>query len=117
MKKLGIIGALVALLGTQAMAVENGTYNCIITELKYGELSKKLPESAYQGITFKKQGQYVYDKKDSFLYKFTLKNVDFYANDEFLIGMPGYDVGDKIFPFDFKKVGEKVIYYGYCKKK
>ena len=118
MLKTGIIGLIgAAILGTQAMAIEDGSYNCIITAITNGEFTKKLPEKDYQSLSFTKQDQKIVDSQDTYTYTITTKGLDIYENKTLMIAMPSDNVGKEIFRFDFKTKGKKIIYLGYCEKK
>lgn len=103
-------------LGTSAFALENGKYNCVVNALSYNGLTKKLPEDKWQKLSFTKKGQEIVDAGGE-VFKYIVSsndgNVDIYKNKKFLVAVPGYDVGKKMFRMNFEDKS-KMIYNCEC---
>ena len=119
LKKIGLIGIMVAGLVTSSQALEDGNYKCIITALSYKNLTKKLPKKDWQVIDFTKKGQVITDKSgEKFSYYISSNDVDIYKNKNFMIAVPGWDVNNNMFNMNFESTQkDSVIYNGHCIKK
>ena len=117
-KKIGLVGLVLgAFVGTQAFGIEDGKYNCAIVAVSLNNLTKKLPEKEWSSVVFVKKGQKLTDESGAvFSYLVTSQNVDVYKNKDFMIGVPGNDVGSDVFNMNFKANDKDVIYDGKCYK-
>ncbi len=115
-KKLGLVGLIGAFIGVPAFALEDGNYNCVVTSMTYNNLTKKLPKKDWQKLSFTKKDQKITDTGgEVFTYLITSKNIDIYKNKNFLIAVPGDDVGTELFNLNFEDKDD-VIYHGTCLK-
>ena len=123
MKRLVKLG-LIAVLGlsaavTTASALEDGKYDCIITETQKGPNTIKLPSDKYTKVVFILKGKNVTDGKENleFAEVYTRKDgskFDMYQDNTFLLALPHKDQGKKVFNFGFMGQKTNINYYGIC---
>lgn len=115
MKKvlLGLTG--LALAATSLLAIEDGNYRCVVTQISVGKVYKKLAEKDYQVIDFTKNDQSINDGTDTFKYTYSEGKLDFFENKKLTIGLPSYDVGSKLFKFGYTLNDKDLTLIGWCK--